>query len=304
MSDHDLEAAEFRKSRVAIPPAVRRNLGMTFAIAEARSVSQILWVPGKLEIEPSARRRYSAPAQGRLEVLVRELDLVNEGDSIYTLTSKGEEKVTVNAEASGRVLSLLAPSGGWTNEHAPVLDMVDPSRLRFRGRALQGDLSELRDGMTVRVLPEGASSSVDLTAQIEGTLLLGLTGDSVARTLDVFATLSEAPRWARPDAAARIEVTTAESAPTCVAVPVGAVREDGLDRVLFRRDPNRPDEVARVKVTLGSSDGRWIEVLEGVDAGDEVVVDGSFQLLYAGDDAGLEKGGHFHADGTYHAGGH
>lgn len=298
-SDHDLEAAEFKKGRIAIPLAVRTNLGMTFARAEARSIRRVLSVPGRLEVEPSARARYTAPAAGRIEVLARELGVVETGDPLFRLTPTGQDALTIAANADGRVLSLLQPSGAWAAKHAPVVDLVDPTQLRFRGRALQSELPLLRDGMSARVFAEG-----QLESKTEGVLMLGLTGDAAARTLDVFVALEEPPRWARPDIAARIEVTVDETSPLATAVPLRAIRRDGLDRILFRRDPEKPDEVIRVKAVLGLSDGRWIEVLEGVAPGDEVVLDGSFQLLYSGDDKEMEKGGHFHADGTYHAGGH
>ena len=48
------------------------------------------------------------------------------------------------------------------------------------------------------------------------------------------------------------------------------------------------------------TDGKWIEIRSGVKAGDEVVVAGAYELaLASGGDS--PKGGHFHADGTFHA---
>ena len=62
-----------------------------------------------------------------------------------------------------------------------------------------------------------------------------------------------------------------------------------------------PDVAIRTDADTGLSDGRWVTVLSGIREGDEVVVDGVYQLLLA--TAGnAAKGGHFHADGTFHDG--
>jgi hypothetical protein len=42
-------------NRVDIPPAVRRNLGITFARVEMRRVGQTVRVPGHFELLPQAR---------------------------------------------------------------------------------------------------------------------------------------------------------------------------------------------------------------------------------------------------------
>ena len=84
-------------------------------------------------------------------------------------------------------------------------------------------------------------------------------------------------------------------------MPLAAVQQDGLEAVLFRRNPEKPNEVIRIEGDLGANDGRWVSVLSGLRDGDEVVLDGSFQLMLA-TSGSMQKGGHFHADGTFHEG--
>ena len=71
--------------------------------------------------------------------------------------------------------------------------------------------------------------------------------------------------------------------------------------MLFRRDPKDPDQVIRLGADLGLSDGRWVEVKSGLRDGDAVVLAGAYELMLASSGAAT-KGGHFHADGTFHAG--
>jgi hypothetical protein len=56
-----------------------------------------------------------------------------------------------------------------------------------------------------------------------------------------------------------------------------------------------------MEADLGVSDGRWVVIHSGVRAGDEVVLDGVYPLMLA-TSGSAQKGGHFHADGTWHEG--
>ena len=57
--------------------------------------------------------------------------------------------------------------------------------------------------------------------------------------------------------------------------------------------------VIRTPVELGLSGGGFVEVIFGLLAGDMVVDKGKHQLKQAGQGK-APKGGHFHADGTWH----
>ena len=57
----------------------------------------------------------------------------------------------------------------------------------------------------------------------------------------------------------------------------------------------------RIEADLGAEDGRYVELKSGVKTGDEVVEDGAYQLMLASS-AVDRRGGHFHADGTFHEG--
>jgi multidrug efflux pump subunit AcrA (membrane-fusion protein) len=81
------------------------------------------------------------------------------------------------------------------------------------------------------------------------------------------------------------------------------VQQDGLAPVFFRRDPKDSNKAIRTNADLGIDDGRWVVVHSGLRAGDEIILDGAFQLMLASTQSGgTPAGGHFHADGTFHSG--
>ena len=85
-----------------------------------------------------------------------------------------------------------------------------------------------------------------------------------------------------------------------VLIPSRCVVFDGLEAIVFRRDPGDPSVVIRTPVELGSRAAGQVEVFAGVLDGDAVVADGIHQLKQTG----LGKPPmdvHVHADGTWHA---
>ncbi len=212
--------------------------------------------------------------------------------------------IEVTASEAGVVESLGLTNGSWADEKTPVVTVVKPDRLRFRASALQSDLGVLRDGLLARIVPPtptAAGRAVALTETMEGTLMLGLAGDPNDRTLELFVTPEELKPWARHGVSAQLEIVTDATATPELAIPLSAVQRDGLIPVIFRRNPTNPNEAIRMEADLGKDDGRWVALLSGVREGEEIVLDGAFQLMLATSGT-IEKGGHFHPDGAFHQG--
>jgi multidrug efflux pump subunit AcrA (membrane-fusion protein) len=428
---------------VAVPAAVRSNLGITFVRVERRRIEQTLRVPGRFEYLPTARREYRTMLPGRVELLVDQFDRVAAGDVLYRIDSPAwrehQEKLTeaqasiqrlrtrlasfgplreahraherqlgqtiairrerveqlerladagggrrpelvaardavstaeaeltevleteatleadeaearadlagaearfdflidaastilrvptgallaedddhprwratslieVRAETDGVVDAIDLTNGAWATQESPVLSVVRPDRLRFRASGLQSDLGVLRDGLEARIVPPTptlAGRAIPLTATMRGELSLGLAGDPNDRTIDLFVVPEQLQAWARPGVSAQLEIVTDSTPVPVTAIPLAAVQRDGLVPVIFRRNPSNPNETIRTEADLGQDDGRWIALLSGVREGDEVVLDGAFQLMLATSGT-IQKGGHFHSDGTFHEG--
>lgn len=209
------------------------------------------------------------------------------------------DTVEVNASASGIVDSLGLTNGAWASTGNLVVSIADPTRMRFRAQAMQGDLARLRDGLPAKIVPP-KGGSVDLQDTMEAALTMGFHANARERTLEVIGVPTRVASWARPGISAYLEVTTLGGGMD-LAIPLSSVIQDGLSKIFFRRDPKDPDKVIRTEADLGLNDGRWVVVQSGVLEGDEVVVDGVYQLMVATSGT-VEKGGHFHSDGTFHAG--
>lgn len=205
--------------------------------------------------------------------------------------------IEVRAAVAGVVDQLPIASGAWVESHELVLTVTDLAQIRFRARGLQTDLPRLRPGLPVVIHPAGQDTA---DSQLTGELQFGAEADPTQRTIDLFVQPTAGAAFARPGVAAFAEIETAGGGDAELAIPLAAVLPDGLDRVFFRRDPNDPDQVIRVAADLGIDDGRWVEVKSGLVDGDQIVTAGAYALMLASS-GGAAKGGHFHADGTWHA---
>ena len=233
-------------------------------------------------------------------ISVQELTAVTDGSPAWTRL----ERIPLRAQAPGTVREVSVADGAWVDAGAELLHIIDATKLVFRGQALQSDLFDrLREGQKARIrVPEGSGHGRRV-APLEGTVRLGVSGDAGKRVVDVFIDLATAG-WARPDLAAIAEIGVAGGGEE-VAVPRRAIIQDGLKHVFFRRDPKDPDTVIRTEADLGATDGSYIAIRSGLGDGEEVVIDGVYQLKLASSTSGQStKAGHFHSDGTWHDGDH
>jgi len=225
--------------------------------------------------------------------------------------------IEVRALTPGVVQSVNIASGGVIDQHAHVLSTVQPDQVRFRAVGLQSDLPRLADGQAASVVaaqaPQPGKNAPAATAQNEaaaafsGTLMLAPTADPERRTLELIlapSTGSTPPAWAKAGVAAFLEIVTSGAQAGRndeLAIPLKCVARDGTAAIIFRRDPADPNKAIRMEADLGLDDGRWVIIKSGVAEGNEIVLDGVYQLMVA-TSGSITKGGHFHPDGTFHEG--
>jgi hypothetical protein len=215
--------------------------------------------------------------------------------------------IEVRALTPGVVDAVDVVSGGVIDQHAHILSTVQPDQVRFRAVGLQSDLPRLADGQQASVVAAQTMKGTDsgeTAPRFAGTLTLAPTADAERRTLELIlapAAGSATPAWAKAGVSAFLEVITNGNGGEVLAIPLKCVARDGTAAIIFRRDPNDPNKAIRMEADLGLDDGRWVVIKSGVAEGNEIVLDGVYQLMVATSGSNT-KGGHFHPDGTFHEG--
>ncbi len=210
------------------------------------------------------------------------------------------ESIEVRAGGDGVVEAIAVADGAFVEQSTLVLKVVDPSRVRFRALGLQSDLAKFEGASHARIVPPRARGT-DANEALPAALRVGLAADPGRRTVTVYGVPDEARPWARAGVSAFLEVAAESTGGAVLAIPRSAVVKDGIVHVFFKRDPLDPNRAIRVEADLGIDDGRWVEVKSELGPQDEVVLHGAYELKLATAQSGTsQKGGHFHADGTYH----
>lgn len=210
------------------------------------------------------------------------------------------DQIEVRATQPGVVENLALTDGVYAEETSLVMTTVNPRMVRFRAQGLQSDLNAFSSNATVRIVPPQAFGA-KLNESVDAILQVGLEADPTKRTITLLAMPDTIQPWIRPGASAFMEVVTDSTSSPVLAIPRSAVVKDGINHVFFKRDPLNANKAIRIEADLGVNDGRWIEVKSDIGPNDEVVIDGAYELKLATSESGTsQKGGHFHADGTYH----
>jgi len=209
--------------------------------------------------------------------------------------------IEVRATESGMVETLALTDGSFAEAPSLVLSTVDPSKVRFRAMALQSDLVRLGVTPEARIVPP-TTPGIPLSDSVDAAVTIGLEAHPEQRTVTLLATPAEGRAWIRPGVSAFLEVVAETTGGPALAIPRAAIVKDGITHVFFRRDPQDANKAIRVEADMGVEDGRWVVINSGLSLTDEVVLDGAYELKLASQQSGAaQKGGHFHADGTFHA---
>ena len=207
--------------------------------------------------------------------------------------------VGLAARDAGLVESIGVTDGSWAEANTLIATTVNPKAVRFRAVGMQSDLARLKSGLEATVVPPKGVAGGQQSG-VPGKLQIGPVADPQQRTVDLIVAMNQPSEWMRPGVSSTLEIVTDGSAQPELSVPTAAVVRDEMTQVFFRRDPRDPNKVIRMEADLGVSDGKWVVVKSGVKEGDEVVLHGVYELKLAGGGKPT-GGGHFHADGTWHA---
>ena len=200
--------------------------------------------------------------------------------------------IVVNATAPAVVEDVKVTNGTWVEANSLVYETVDLTALRFRAVSLQSDIGKLKDGMETSIVPPHGGT-FDFQDAIKGSLRIGLEADPANRSIELVVLPENPAPWARQGVSAFLEIVMDGSDEPELAIPKSSIVKDGLETIFFRRNPHNPNEVFRVPADLGPSDGKWTVVYSGLMEGDEVVLDGVYELKLASSGQTQELDPHF-----------
>jgi membrane fusion protein, heavy metal efflux system len=187
-----------------------------------------------------------------------------------TATSGGNlTRYELRSPIEGIVTDKRITMGQSVGESEPVFTVSDLSSVWVEAPVATKDLGTIRTGLAVQVKASGFDAQAAGTITYVSALVGEQTRSATARVV-----LPNPKGLWRPGLPVSIAVKSGE-AEVSVAVQADAIQSMGDRQVVFER---HGQQLEARPLTLGRSDGRLVEVLSGLNAGDRYVAKNSFVI--------------------------
>ena len=182
-----------------------------------------------------------------------------------------EDEVPILSPADGYIIEKNVTPGKTVELSAVTFVIGDLSKVWMLASVRQEDLGKLRPGQAASVTLPGQDST-----RLPGRITnLGQQFDPDTRVMQVRIELANANGRLRPEMLANAEIPVGGRKPV-VSVPSDAVQQVNGQDVVFVR--TAPDRFAVRPVHVGETADGKTPILEGIKAGDQVAIRGSFIL--------------------------
>lgn len=239
-------------------------------------------VPGKnlqaaehdLEVAKSSAASSIAGTKAALTAARRKLLLLGLKDSaIDALSTKADLGATfsLNSPIDGIVVERNATIGATVGPDANLFKIIDISRVWVDANVFEKDLERVKNGQEVK-LKVTAFPNTTFSGRV---ILISSVVDPETRSVKVRTEVPNPDGRLKPDMFANVEIITALNRGG-ISVPQSAVLNDGGKSVVFVA---QADGYQKRVVTEGIKGNDQVEIIDGLAAGDKVVVKGNYLLL-------------------------
>lgn len=225
----------------------------------------------RLVARGAASERELVEVRARIEAARAEISGLREALSSWQVGERGADRVELRAGSAGDLLRRGIEPGERTGPgDDPAFVIGDSSRLVVLAGFPERDAPLMREGDTCHFTVP-ALGAERFNGRVGSVLA---TVDSASRAARVVCIPERIDPRLRAEMVARVTVTVSGS--ETVVVPRSAVLLKRDDRLVLVKAG--PDTVERRKVATGMTIGSDVQILSGVDAGEEVIVDGAVLL--------------------------
>ncbi len=254
------ERIEALYKREVISKKERDIADMDFTVAEAQLASSQQNL--KL-LREGARQEVREGSQAKL----RETEAILEQERTRLQNAK------IVAPFRGEISRKYVDAGALVSGSTPLVSLVHTETLKIVANVLEKDIPLLRAGMNAKIRTESYPDRV-----FEGRVeKVNSALDLPTRTLQVEIYISNLDRLLKPGMFSNVEVVLLTK-PQTLLIPREAILEAGNEMFVFVAKGNK---ALRKSITIGYEQERMVEVLQGLNEGDQVVVRGQ-QLIREG----------------------
>lgn len=193
--------------------------------------------------------------------------------TIDALTKKTDLAATfaLNSPIDGIVVERNATVGASVGTDANLFKIIDLSRVWIDADVFEKDLPRVRPGqevkLTVTAFPQSTFSG--------RVILINSVVDPDTRTVKVRTEVANPDGRLKPDMFANVQIVT-DMNRAAISIPQAAVLNDDGKKIVFVAEGNG---YQKRQVQPGIQNNDRVEIVDGLNAGDKVVVKGNYLLL-------------------------
>jgi membrane fusion protein, heavy metal efflux system len=239
-------------------------------------------VPGKnlqsaehdLEVAKAAGASSIASTKAALTAARRRLLILGMSNAAIDALSKKQDLGAVfslNSPIDGIVVERNASLGATVGTDANLFKIIDISRVWVDANVFEKDLDRVRNGQEVKLTVTAFPGST-FSGRV---ILISTVVDPDTRTVKVRTEVPNPDGRLKPDMFANVQIVT-DLNRSAISIPQSAVLDDGGKSVVFVAEN---DGYKKRVVTEGIKGNDRVEIIDGLKAGDKVVIKGNYLLL-------------------------
>ena len=179
-------------------------------------------------------------------------------------------RVTVRSPIAGVVSRRVAVLGAYVNANETLYEIIAPGSVYADAEVPPEQAVTLQPGTGAVITGPGGTRFRGEVASVAPAL------EAETRTARVRVRVANATAALRPETFVNVAFES-QAGREALVIPQASVERAGGESFVYRA-LEEPNTYQRVPVELGEPSGDVVEVLNGLDAGDQVVVDGVFYL--------------------------
>jgi multidrug efflux pump subunit AcrA (membrane-fusion protein) len=195
---------------------------------------------------------------------------IRQAEATVRLAEMHLENTTIRAPLGGIISKRYVDRGALVGTSTPILRIVAMDRVKVLVQVVESELARLRSGATGDINVDAYGSEV-----FKGTVTcISPTVDPESRTADVEVQVDNTDQRLKPGMFARVDLTVERRDKALLLSKDSLLRESGPPRV-FVLDGGK---ASLREVALGLEGAQYVEVVGGLQEGEEVIIAGQYEL--------------------------
>ena len=258
-----------------------KNLRIETAVVEDTDFEETVFALGRIAVMPDKRAVVSTRIAGRAKTVIGKEDMQCEaGDELLWVESRqpGDPPpvIRVDAPIAGLIARVNVAQGQPVEPGQSLMEIYDLSIVEAVAAVPQHLVGKIGKGLEAHIRVSGYDEP--WKAELAH---LGADANATNGTVEAAFHVENAEGRLRPGMRAEFTLVLNKT-PGVQAVPRSAVLGDASGKFLYRRDYELKRAFVKVPVVTGAENDRFIEITEGLNPGDEVVVKGAYALSFSG----------------------